>query len=150
MSSLISSIDKNIISSVFDDLHDTYGKEVYVYTRDQGSQVVDESNYNPIFGANDSAESISNDVVLIKTAILARVNYDPRQTEDNLTVGVSNIPISRGRVRLKVHNNDWDLVKNSVKIEIDNDLFVLDTDPDNLGPFTNNYKCACTKGKFNI
>ena len=144
MSSLISSLDKGNLSAVFDSLHDTFSKPIYVYTENKEGVTVDENTYNPVFGDSNTS-LISNDIVLVKTLIYARVMYENKQVEDNLAGGVTNVPISRGHLRLKISKNDWALVKNSVRIEIDEELFILDSDPKNQGPFISNYKMIYVK-----
>lgn len=123
-------------------MHDSFAKEIFVYTEDKMPAASNESEFNPIF---EESTITTAEVILVKTSIMARVKYEDKQIEDNFAGSSSNVPISRGKVRIKIHKDDWALVKNSARIEIDDDLFILDTDPKNAGPFVSNYKLVYLK-----
>lgn len=140
MPSLLTSAQKQEIQSALSEVHDTFARDIYVYVEKRVSTRPASFNYNPLYGrAKDSARTNSQ-TELVKHTVQARVTYAPNQGESVVDAGAQfNLTASSGRVRIKVDEEGFNKVKDSIKIEIDDILFVVDSDAKNVGPFSTQY-----------
>jgi hypothetical protein len=135
MSSFLSPIQKATIDSNLDRLHDTFGVDIYVYIAKQEDTTSD-SEFNALYGTSNTELSASYTRILVRHTIKARVKYFPNQVEGLLP---SNLPDSRGKVRIKISPEDYEKVKICTKIEIDDVFYQVDGDAAIEGMFSNNY-----------
>ena len=139
MSSLLSASEKATINSVLVDLHETFAKEGYVYTTIV-SDVVDDSDYNPLYGRSANQSFSSESQELIKESIMARVHYMNEQKEINDQLGGQfNLIASQGVVRLKVDKEGSEKLKTAQKVEVDDALYLVASDAKVVGPFGSQY-----------
>lgn len=135
MASFLSAIQKQTIDAALDRLHDTFAADVYVYVEKQ-EDVSADLTFNALYGATSTQPSASYTKTLTRHTISARVKYSPDQTEG---VMASNLPDSKGRVRLKVLPADYELIKICTKVEIDGNMYIVDGDAAIEGMFSDNY-----------
>lgn len=136
MTSLISDAIQNEISGVYTDIHDTFKRDIYLYTP-QKITIPASSDFNPLYGRSPSTPQVASEVTLIKSTITARVYYPDRSLE--MDQAGFNIADSTGRVRLKLLKDDFESLKKATKIEIDDVLFTVAGDPHIEGPFKSAY-----------
>lgn len=141
MASFLSSAQKQTIDSVLDCLHDTFASDVFVYIEKQDDVSAD-VNYNALYSASNIQPSASYNKTLARHAIKARVKYFADQGEEIFT---NNIPDSKGRVRLKVLPVDYELIKICTKVEIGEDMYIVDGDASIEGIFSKNYYTVILK-----
>jgi len=135
MASFFSDEEKSSIESIFDDLHDTFKRDVYVYTE----IILEESFSSSDFNANyNRAKDLSKPRTTVsKTTVSARVHYERWNPDDLL--GDTGLPSSENIVRLKVDRSGYELIKNATFVEIDEERYSLISDSQVIDPFTENY-----------
>jgi hypothetical protein len=144
MTDLISSADKVKYDAVFDDLHDTFSKIIYVYKifneRFIGINLNQSYNglYDQALNKNElgTASDIAEQVRKIETK--ARVQYISKQSdvEDSSTGQQTALQFPVGSIRLKIKPEAFELIKDAKEIEVDGELFNLDTDSSKSGMFS--------------
>jgi hypothetical protein len=140
MSSLLTSAQKQEIQSALSQVHETFARDIYVYIEKKVSTRPPSFNYNPLYGRSKDSTRLNSQTELVKHTVQARVSYAPNQGESVVDAGAQfNLTASSGRVRIKVDEAGFEKVKNSIKIEIDDTLFVVDSDAKNVGPFSTQY-----------
>lgn len=135
MSSFLSQAQKTSIDAALDRLHDTFASDVYVYIEKE-SDVSSDFNYNALYASSSIQQAGSYNTTLVKHTIKARVKYLQNQDEGKLE---NNLPISNGRVRLKVLPEDYEKVKICSRLEISNVMYLVDSDASIEGMFSDNY-----------
>lgn len=138
MSSLLSSAQKAAVNSAMSQLHDTFAREIFIYTEQK--EEVEESEYNSLYGRREDGLESSYSSTVVKESAFARVFYpeNPRQESDQFK-SQTNISFSQGSVRLKV---DYEVLQKLLvcrKVEVDGDLYVLDGNAKPVGPFSIQY-----------
>jgi len=124
------------IESLFDILHNTHQRDVYVWI-EEASSLISDSSYNALYGRTLDQDYAVTDSVLTKYTIKARVFYPKPNDEERIRdVG---LPSSEFLVRLKIHVADLNKVNNASKIEVDGDLYSVISDAKHIGPFSRNY-----------
>ena len=140
MASLITSAQKAAIQSALSEVHDTFARDIYVYIEKKVATRPSNLNYNPLYGRTKDDSKLSSQTTLVKHTVQARVSYAPNQGESIIDAGAQfNLTASHGKVRIKVDSNGYEKVKDSTRIEIDDNLFIVDTDAKNVGPFSTQY-----------
>lgn len=134
MSSFFTDDEKDEIESIFDDLHDTFKREVYVYSEIIEEESFSSNDFNAHYGrAKDQAKPA---VTVKKDTISARVHYERWNPENTLEI---NLPSSELIIRLKVDRAGYELIKNSIFVEVDQERYSLVSDSSVIDPFTENY-----------
>jgi hypothetical protein len=140
MASLLTSAQKSAIQSALSEVHDTFARDIYVYIEKKISTRPANLNYNPLYGRTKDDSKLSSQTTLVKHTVQARVSYAPNQSESIIDAGAQfNLTASHGKVRIKVDSDGYEKVKDSTRIEIDDNLFIVDTDAKNVGPFSTQY-----------
>lgn len=140
MASLLTSSQKTAIQSALSEVHDTFSRDIYAYIETQVATRPATLNYNPLYGRVKDTAKVSSQTELVKHTIKARVSYAPSQGESVVDAGAQfNLTASQGKVRIKIDAVDYEKIKDSVRIEIDEELYVLDSDAKNVGPFSTQY-----------
>jgi len=138
MSSLLSAAQKATVNEAFSRLHDTFARDIYIYTEQK--EDAEDSDYNSLYGRDlDGSESPYN-TTLVKTTGQARVYYpeNPKQEGDQFR-SQANIPFSQGTIRLKVDDATYESLLTAAKIEVDDVLYSVDGDAKVVGPFGTQY-----------
>ena len=136
MASLLSQSQKQKINSVLDNIHDTFKKDIIIYTE------IIEENFNGDFNSlyKKSQNSTTFPSRLESETVQARVYYLNEQKELDVS-GLAEIglKLSNGVVRLKVTKDVLEKILTAAKVEIDDVLYSLISDQKNIGPFGSNY-----------
>jgi|TARA_R100000479_G_scaffold165668_1_gene105095 hypothetical protein len=135
MASLLTDAEKTAINSALSDVHDTFSRTIYVYV-EEASTVPAELNYNPLYGRTKNAAKISSETTLTRHSFSARIYYKNEQNEDIIDGnGQMSLLASEGQVRIKVKSDAYEKIKICSKIEVDDQLYIVDGDPKVIGPF---------------
>tara|TARA_B110000483_G_scaffold195833_1_gene233787 strand:+ start:1557 stop:2033 length:477 start_codon:yes stop_codon:yes gene_type:complete len=119
--SLISSSQKNTISAIIDDIHETFARNITVYEEGKKILIAASSEYNGIYGrTNDGTTSTST--TSVSHTIKARIKYiDAR--EANLAGGgigsQLDIELVDGSVRITVDAAGFNLLKEAKRCEFE-------------------------------
>lgn len=136
MASLLTAAEKTSLNSALSDVHDTFARNIYVYVEEVSSNPPAELNYNPLYGRNIDTSQISSNTTLSKHTFAARIYYENKQKEDIIDGKAQfNLDASEGKVRIKVESDAYEKIKICSKIEVDDELYVVDGDPKTIGPF---------------
>jgi hypothetical protein len=128
MASYLTAAQKATFNNVLSDMHDTFAKTIYVYVEESQTQPVS-INYNPLYGRVKDQSKSQLSKVLTKYEYQARVYYPSSQTESVVDFGAeTNLVASQGRVRIKVKAEVVEKIKICSKIEINDILYVPDSD----------------------
>tara|TARA_Y100001973_G_C5163934_1_gene315023 strand:- start:905 stop:1351 length:447 start_codon:yes stop_codon:yes gene_type:complete len=135
MASLLTDAEKTAINSALSDVHDTFARNIHVYVEETSSVPV-ELNYNPLYGRRKDVAKISSEQTLTKYTFAARIFYKNEQKEDIIDGnGQMSLMASEGQIRIKVKSDAYEKIKICSKIEVDNELFIVDGDAKVIGPF---------------
>ena len=135
MASLLTDAEKTVINSALSDVHDTFARNIYVYVKESSSTPT-ELNYNPLYGRRVNVSKISSEDPLTKYTYTARIFYKNQQVEDIIDGnGQMNLMASEGEVRIKVKSDAYEKIKICSKIEVDDELYVVNGDAKVIGPF---------------
>lgn len=136
MSSLLSASQKQQIQSVLSSIHDTFEKEIYIYTKKEIESF--DASFNSLYGRSSSVQPIVEE--FIKEVASARVHYINDQKEiAKAGIPELNLNISNGIIRLKVNKDTLEKILSSQKVEVDGVCYNLASDPKNIGPFQSDF-----------
>jgi|TARA_R100001163_G_scaffold40232_1_gene30515 hypothetical protein len=139
MASLLTDAEKTEINSALSDVHDTFARDIYVYV-EEASSTPAELNYNPLYGRTKNTAKISSEVTLTKHTFAARIFYKNEQKEDIIDGGGQmNLLASEGQIRIKVKSDAYEKIKICSKIEVDDELYIVDGDAKSIGPFDSQF-----------
>lgn len=135
MGSLIPDSDKNAIGDVFDDIHDTFARDIIVFQRQNEIFVATNGTYNALYSRIKNEQSTRTKVT--RSVIKARILYQQEQKEMDLpgTKSQVNVQMGEGSVRVKIDEAGYTLFTKASKIEIDGEVFRIVSDPSKVGPF---------------
>ncbi|NDG53033.1 MAG: hypothetical protein EBY39_08430 [Flavobacteriia bacterium] len=141
MGSLINNIDKDSLESVFDDIHDTFAREIKFIKDAQKVILSTDPYYNYLYkNSRGQINSVKNKIVEAK--FKARILYVGRQEED-LFDGETNSQIKVdkhiGEVRIKVAKDGYEYLKNTKRCEFDGRKFTIVSDEMPHGLFAPKY-----------
>lgn len=140
MASLLTSAQKTSIQSALADIHDTFARDIYVYVETKVATKPSNLNYNPLYGKAKDVAKVSSQTILTKHTFKARVMFENNQAESIVDANAQmNLKSSEGRVRIKVQSDAYEKIKICSRIEIDDALYILDSDAKNIGPFSTQY-----------
>lgn len=135
MASFLSDPEKNEISNVFNEIHDTFARDVTIFQRDNEIFVATNGAYNALYSRIKDAPTTRTKVN--RTTVKARILYAQQQREMNLPGSSQvNVQMSEGSVRVKIDEAGYKLFTKASKIEIDGEVFRIVSDPAKAGPFS--------------
>ena len=138
MGSLISDSDKEAFQSVFDDIHDTFSRDIKFIKESQRVVLSTDPNYNYLY------KNVSGNITSVKREIIeakfkARILYIGRQNEDIFDADVNaQIKVEKhvGEVRIKVDKVGYSYLKETKRCEFDGRIFSIISDELPHGLFT--------------
>lgn len=135
MGSLIPDDDKAAIGNVFNDIHDTFARNVTVFQRENEIFVATNGTYNALYNRLQNQQTTRTKVT--KQTVKARILYRQDQKEMDIpgTRTQTNVPLGEGVVRVKIDEAGYQLFKKATNIEIDGEAFRIVTDAGKIGPF---------------
>jgi len=130
MTSFISDELKKILAEQFNNLHDTFARDIVVYKEAQKIVVNTDPSYNYIYNQTGGETSVQN--VPQKKIMKARVLYDDNRDIEYFGEFSSSTKIKRvnsaSRVRIKLTKEDYLYFKDAKRIEFDERMFLIDSD----------------------
>ena len=141
MTDLFTISQKDALDAVFDDLHDSFSRTIFIYKIYTRRLVGLEFNpeYNALYDqAVDEGENL-DEVVKVETK--ARIQYLGKQAdqEEGLSGQQTAITYPTGSIRLKVGLEGRDLLMDSKEVEVDGELFNVESDSAKAGMFSPRY-----------
>jgi len=119
--SLLTDAEKAEIISVFDDIHETFKRNITLFIKKSQAISSSPTNYNPLYGrTNNNQQSVE---ILEPVIISARIKYINNDNELFDDEGQLSLSVKNGQVRIKVSISDNELVKKAAKIEVDGLLY---------------------------
>jgi hypothetical protein len=141
MTSFIDNIDKDGLESVFDDLHDTFARDIKFIKDSQKIILSTNPNYNYLYkNTQGQMSSVKNKI--IQTTMKARILYVGRQFEDSFDAEAgAQIKVDKhvGEVRVKVNKDGYDFLKGAKRCELDGRIFTISSDERPHGLFSPKY-----------
>lgn len=132
MSSLLSDSEKAVLVADFQGVVDTFVRPLIVYQEATHTVIISDPNYNPLEAYNQNNLDITNTPNY--TTISGRVMYDKNQEwnfikpyagGDNGQLKVKDA--TKQSVRIKVDPSGYALLNTAKKVELDGNLFDLDS-----------------------
>ena len=141
MGSLINDSDKERFESVFDDIHDTFARDIKFIKEAQRVILSTDPNYNYLYkNVKGAVKSIKRNVV--QATFKARILYIGRQNEDIFDKDVdAQIKVEKnvGEVRVKVDKTGYEYLKGTKRCEFDERKFSVISDEMPHGLFSPKY-----------
>lgn len=136
MGSLIPDSEKNAIGAVFNDIHDTFARDIIIFKRENEIFVATNATYNALYSRIKNAPTTRTKVT--QATVKARILYQQDQREMDIpgTRAQVNVQMGEGVVRVKIDEAGYKLFNQASKIEIDGEVFRIVSDPSKVGPFT--------------
>ena len=125
---------KSSVSDALSSLHDSIKREITLYYDTPQDTAASDLNTNPIFGRSSSCNTRTTPQKTSET-INARIRYVGKQDDDFINFQGNVIVKSEGMVRIKVKKQYESKVERASNFEIDNQLFVLNSDKYKVGPW---------------
>lgn len=146
MANLIPDDMRTEIRSALDDVHETMRREIKIFHTKTEAFVATQSTYHALYSRlKDQSRGLDS---VTESTVNARVHY---LTDSNREVwGLEsslNISLPNGSVRLKVDEAGRDILLKSSRIEIDGELFELESEGGKTGPFEVHYYVMYFKRK---
>lgn len=129
MSSLLSDAEKTELNAVYKNLADTFARPLVAYHEAEKVVLISDPNFNRLRKFNQSSTKVEN--IKIERTIQARVYYAPKQENPVQSFGgqgpQNKLRVSDGMVRIKIHIDDYDFMAKAKKVELDGNLYDIDT-----------------------
>ncbi len=137
MSDLLSSGEKSAFDAAFDDLHDTFGRDIVIYKKSKKVFVATNNTYNALYSRikNEKGSEKTVEAVTVKARIAYSGNSG-KETQENEILGFD---VPADHVRIKINSTGYDLIKQASDIEVDGDLFDVVSDASKAGMFSVRY-----------
>lgn len=130
MTSFLPDDQKKTLAEQFNNLHDTFAREIVVYKEAQKVVINTDPNYNYIYNQTGGTTSVQN--VPQKKIMKARILYDDNRDIEYFGEFASSTKIKRvnssSRVRIKLSKEDYNYFKDVKRIEFDERMFLIDSD----------------------
>ena len=125
MASLITSEEKAILTGTFQDVFDTFKREIIIYK--EPKETISDISESLIFGYEDS-NSTNYTYTPVSGSFYGTVRYNDLQEEDFQPT--MNMDISKGVVRIKVQKEAKDFIEEGKtdRIEVDDKTFDIISD----------------------
>jgi len=145
MADLIPSADKAKFESVFDDIHDTFARDITIYKTTKKTFIATNNTYNALYSRIKDEKGLNKEVT--GTVVKARISYfNPQDNEDAMSYQLG-VRAPSGTVRIKVDPTGFNLIMQAKDLEIDGDLFDVMSDPSRVGLFSVKYYEVSLKRK---
>ena len=126
MASLISNEEKLKLAGMFNDIFDTFKREIVIHK--EPKKIINTINTSRLFGYGDHADVVNYEYIPISETFYAIVKYNEKQTTN--FVEEINSQISLGTVNIKVQKDCRDFIMNgkTEKITFDDKTFNVVSD----------------------
>lgn len=139
MADLIPGSDKIAFDAIFDDIHDTFAREITIFKKEKKVFVATNPTYNALYSRLKNAKGSEKTVeaITVKARIAYAGNFEfLRANTENEIMGLD---IPADHVRIKIDAAGYNLIKQATDIEIDGELFNITSDAAKSGLFKVNY-----------
>lgn len=139
MSDLIPSDDKIKYDKIFDDIHDTFGREITIFKKEKKIFIATDSTYNALYSRikNQAGSDKVVEVIKIKARIAYAGNFEfLRQNSENEILGID---IPSDHIRIKLNEEGYNLIRQATDVEVDGELFNVNSDAAKSGMFSVKY-----------
>lgn len=136
MASLLTASHKAQIAAVFDDMHDTFSRDITIYKEGEAVLIGIDDDYNYLYDRRK--DSKAQTPALQKYTTKARIKYFGEQEKDGAGKDIG-LRMAYGEIRLKIDSAAYDLIRSAAKIEVDGQLYRLRSDAARTGPFSAQY-----------
>jgi hypothetical protein len=139
MSSLINVFRQLKVNKAFENLHDTFSREITVYKNAKQVSIASSPQYNSIYGNSGSTNSVRYEEVV--GTFLARIYYLKSEEDifaDN-SQAQNKIIIPNGSVKIVVDPVGYNFIKEARKVQFDGNTFSIKSDGNPMGLFANQY-----------
>lgn len=139
MSDLIPSNDKIKYDKIFDDIHDTFAREITIFKKEKKIFIATDSTYNALYSRikNQAGSDKVVEVIKLKARIAYAGNFEfLRQNSENEILGID---IPSDHIRIKVNEEGYNIIRQASDIEVDGELFNVNSDAAKSGMFSVKY-----------
>ena len=139
MPSLINVFRQLKVNKAFENLHDTFSREITVYKNAKQVSIASSPQYNSIYGNSGSTNSVRYEEVV--GTFLARIYYLKSEEDifaDN-SQAQNKIIIPNGSVKIVVDPVGYNFIKEARKVQFDGNTFSIKSDGNPMGLFANQY-----------
>jgi len=137
--SLLTSGEKTILQAQIGNIHDTWKRQIVAYKTPDVTIISSDTNYNFAFKTNQESTTVQN--VPVSGTYNVRIFQPTSRNDFEKAVVLTDIPLSqiKGAVRLKMEDDAWTFIKDSIKVVIDGETYDRMTEDRHHGLFTPEY-----------
>lgn len=139
MPSLINVFRQLKVNKAFENLHDTFSREITVYKNAKQVSIASSPQYNSVYGNSGATNSVRYEEVV--GTFLARIYYLKSEEDifaDN-SQAQNKIIIPNGSVKIVVDPVGYNFIKEARKVQFDGNTFSIKSDGNPMGLFANQY-----------
>lgn len=137
MADLIPGPDKQRFDDVFNDIHDTFARDITIYKSEKQAFVATNNTYNALYSRvlNQKGNEKKVEPVIVK----ARISYFNGNSKEDGFNQDTGISVPGDSIRIKIDENGYTILKQSTDIEVDGELFDVVSDASKSGMFSVKY-----------
>jgi hypothetical protein len=142
MPSLIGSARMSKVNRLFNNLHDTFAREITVYKNAKRVAIASSPQFNAVYGSAGASNTFEYQTV--SQTFSARIYYIKMDQEffsnnSNNSDSQNKIIMPQGSVKIVVDPAGYEFVKEARKVEFDGITFAIKSDGEPIGLFENQY-----------
>lgn len=143
MTALITEAGKALINAAFNDLHDTFARDITIYKLEGKLLISSGLDANPIYGRIQDQKTSKPQTVAYTGR--ARIKYEGNQGANSgmidgaggkATDNAIGLATPAGMIRLKVDETAYNIIKSAQTIEVDGKPYEVVSDAARPGPFS--------------
>jgi len=129
------------IGQIFDNVHKTFGRTITAYKDAENNVVASTPSYNAIYGTAANSNVSKSTVSSTFTARIRHIKNGETILVDNAIDSQIKIQLPAGSVRVKVDEIGFDFLRESKRIDLDGERYIIlnDSDAKPIGPFSPDY-----------
>lgn len=123
MADLLTSVERQNISGIIDDVFDTFKRQIVIYK--QPIKTIVSTSVSPMYGYNQPSIEDNYTLTQVSGTFYATIKYLDQKSEDENSKDI-NAQIEKGNVRIKVQEDARDFINNSgenYQVTFDNKRF---------------------------
>ena len=139
MSGLISNSDKDAFDNVFDSIHDTFSREITIFKKEKKVFISTKSAYNALYSRikDEKGNEKTVESITVKARVAYAGNFEfLRANNENEILGLD---IPSDHIRIKVGEEGYNLIRQATDVEVDGELFNVNSDASKSGMFKVKY-----------
>ena len=131
MASLLTTAQNAALQSAFNDLHDTFAREIYIYKEAKRVVLATTPTFNPIYQQNLTQQEVVERQIQ-SGMFSARISYDTDRAESYVTSpeidSQLKLRMPDGYVRIKLEKTGYEYIKEAKRVEFDGRKFSIQSD----------------------